>query len=76
MGPFVFFVCAAVAMIIVFATLKGRGDPVGWWLGLAHGALCLLALAGWAATRDANFAVPMALLAIYGGATCINEIVA
>lgn len=76
MGSLVFYTCAFATTLVVFLTLKRRGDTVGWWLGVTHGVLCLLALAGWTETTDADFAVSMALLAIYAGAMCINEVVA
>ena len=76
MGSFVFFSGAVAVMLAVFVSLRGRGDPIGWWLGIAHGGLSLIAIAGWAMTADPNFAVPMVLLAVYGGAMCIGEIFA
>ena len=76
MGSFVFFSGAFAVNLAVFLSLRGRGDPVGWWLGIAHGGLCLLAIAGWEMTADPSFAVPMTLLAVYGGAMCISEIFA
>lgn len=66
---------ALLAVVGGYAALGRRGEAVGWWLGLAHGGLALLALAGFAAARDPGFAVFTGLLAVYAGGMCAAEAV-
>lgn len=68
------FILIALAVITgAYLAMGPRGEPVGWAIGLSHGALALLALAGFAAAGDIGFAVFTALLAVYAGAMCAAE---
>lgn len=68
-----FVVVALAALAGLFLALRGRGDSVGWWIGLAHGGLALAALAMMMSARDVGFAVFAALLLVYAGAMCAAE---
>lgn len=70
-----FVLLALAAVAGGYAAMGTRGEPVGWCVGLAHGVLALVALAGFAAARDAGFAVFTAALAVYAGAMCMAEAV-
>lgn len=72
------FILLAAAPLLLFLALRGRGDAVGWWLGLAHGMLALLALlalAGVAMAGDRGFALFAAVASVYAGAMCAAEVV-
>ncbi|QFR33466.1 hypothetical protein [Ancylobacter sp. TS-1] len=70
------FLLPALALIaLVYGALRSRGEAVGWWLGLVHGVLALVAMAGFGAARDTGFAVFTGLLAVYAGAMCAAEAV-
>ncbi len=71
----VFVLLAAAPLALLFLALRGRGDAVGWWLGLAHGMLALLALAGVAMAGDRGFALFAAVAGVYAGAMCAAEVV-
>lgn len=74
----VFILLAAAPLLLLFLALRGRGDAVGWWLGLAHGMLALLALlalAGVAMAGDRGFALFAAVASVYAGAMCAAEVV-
>lgn len=68
-----FIVLAGALIAGAYAALGSRGEKVGWAIGLGHGALALLALAGFAAASDRGFAVFTALLAVYAGGMCAAE---
>lgn len=71
----VFIILAIAPLALLFLALRGRGDAVGWWLGLGHGMLALLALAGVAMAGDRGFALFAALASVYAGAMCAAEVV-
>ncbi|MCK9553935.1 hypothetical protein [Aquamicrobium sp.] len=63
------------ALLLIYLALRDRGTAVGWWLGIGHGVLAIVAVTGWSVAQDSGFAVAMALLAIYAGAMSASEIV-
>lgn len=70
----VHFLLLAGALIAgAYLAMGPRGETVGWVIGLGHGGLALLALAGFAAADDRGFAVFTALLAVYAGGMCAAE---
>jgi hypothetical protein len=70
-----FVLLAAAPLVLLFVALRGRGDAVGWWLGLGHGMLALLALVGVALAGDRGFALFTAVVSVYAGAMCAAEVV-
>ncbi len=62
-----------LVVIGLYGALRPREEPVGWVIGLSHGVLALLALAGALAARDLPFRCGMILLGIYAAAMCANE---
>lgn len=70
-----FFLIAVAIVVLVYMAVRNRGDVVGWWIGLGHAVLAMLASAGWASASDTGFAVAMFLLAVYAGAMSASEIV-
>lgn len=65
----------AAVLVLVYYHLRTKGDVVGWWLGVGHGLLAIVAVAAWSAAQDTGFAVAMALVAIYAGAMSASEVV-
>lgn len=71
-----YLVIAFGIAVLAYAMVWRSGDATGWFIGIGHAVLALLALSAWQAARDRGFATAMALLAIYGGAMAAAEIVA
>ena len=69
-----FILAALMVIATLFLAFRGRGDGVGWWIGLAHGVLALVALVAVRAAHDTGFAVFAVLLLIYAGAMCAAEV--
>ncbi|MPT24016.1 MAG: hypothetical protein E2577_14140 [Starkeya sp.] len=68
-----FLLLAGALIAGAYGALGPRGETVGWVIGLGHGGLALLALAGFAVATDRGFAVFTALLAVYAGGMCAAE---
>lgn len=60
-------------VIGLYGALRPQVETVGWIIGLSHGVLALVALAGALAARDMPFRFGMILLGIYAAAMCANE---
>ena len=75
MSPISFSFLAAFCVVLAYWPIRNPRDPVGWWLGLGHGVLAIVAVSGWNASQDAGFATAMAILAAYAGAMSAAELV-
>lgn len=74
-GMHLYLMVALGVTLSIYALVWRRGEPTGWWIGLGHAVLALLAISAWSVAGDTGFAVAMALVAIYGGAMATAEVV-
>jgi len=74
-ATFLILIAGGIAAAFLAVRAPRFGDLTGWLIGLGHGALAVVALAGLLKASDSGFATGMALLGIYAGAMTIGELV-